>query len=207
MSNASAPIRLMVASTVYNYEDQINQICGVLASNAGYEIWNSHYGTIPTHPGKSNLENCLQAVEDCDAFIGIIRPFYGSGVVGSRSITHEEMRLAVELKKPRWFVVHHHVTFARQLFRQFDRVENKLYRKSWTTRRSPVVFEKTSVMDDLRVIDIFDDVAQSGVPAEDRIGHWVQEFKDITDVMRKLETEFRDPARIQSIIDEMNNAP
>ncbi|MGH7136478.1 MAG: DUF4062 domain-containing protein, partial [Pirellulales bacterium] len=98
-----APLRIMVASSVYGFETDLNQLCGVL-TGYGYEVWNSHLGTIKNHPGKSNLENGLDAVRQCDVFLGIIRPIYGTGVVGERSITHEEMRLAVSLKKPRWFL-------------------------------------------------------------------------------------------------------
>lgn len=197
--NNPNPIRLLVASTVYNYQDQLNQICGVLSSYVGYEIWNSHFGTMPTHPGKSNLENCLQAVRDRDAFFGIIRPFYGSGVVGERSITHEEMRLAVRLKKPRWFLVHGHVTFARQLLRQF------IYRQDGKRRARPMKFKPTKVLDDLRVIEMYDDVAQNDIPVHERKGHWVQEFLDQSQALRTIETEFRDAGRVRKIISEMND--
>jgi hypothetical protein len=78
----------MVASSVYGFETDLNQLCGVL-DGFGYEVWNSHLGTIQNHPGKSNLENCLQAVRQCDVFLGIIRPIYGTGIVGERSIARE----------------------------------------------------------------------------------------------------------------------
>ncbi len=93
---AKPKLKVMVASTVYHFEDQLNQICAVL-NGFGYEVWNSHIGTIPVHPGSSNLENCVAAARDCDIFLGIIRPFYGSGRIGARSITHEEFREAILL--------------------------------------------------------------------------------------------------------------
>jgi len=77
-------LKLMVASTVYHFEDQLRQICAVL-TGFGYEVLNSHIGTIQVHPGRSNQENCVAAASECDAFLGIIRPFYGSGVIGPRS--------------------------------------------------------------------------------------------------------------------------
>ncbi len=107
-------LKIFVASTVYNFEDQLSQVCGVL-SGFGYEVWNSHLGTIPANPGLSNRESCLAAVDECDLFLGIIRPVYGSGVVNGRSITHDECLRAIELSKPRWFMVHHNVALARQL--------------------------------------------------------------------------------------------
>lgn len=40
----------------------------------------SHKGTIPTNPGLSNEENCVEAVKCCDVFIGIITGRHGSGI-------------------------------------------------------------------------------------------------------------------------------
>ena len=90
-------IEVMVASSVIGYEDQVDRVCG-LFEQMGYHPISSHYKTMPVDPSKSNLVNCLMAVENCDVFFGIIRPFYGTGVIGSTSITHEEMKKAIELK-------------------------------------------------------------------------------------------------------------
>ncbi|MBE9468500.1 MAG: hypothetical protein IMY72_09325 [Bacteroidetes bacterium] len=49
-------------------------------------------------------------------FLGIIRPFYGTGNIGEKNITFEEIKKAIELKKPYWFLVHRDVVFARLLF-------------------------------------------------------------------------------------------
>ncbi len=115
---ADGKIEIMIASSVYNYEDQINEICGIL-EQMDYHPVSSHYKTMPTDPSKSNLENCLIAAQKCDAFFGIIRPFYGSGIIGETSITHEEMKTAIALKKPRWFIAHRDVRVARELFKQY----------------------------------------------------------------------------------------
>ena len=56
---ADGKIEIMVASSVYNYEDQINEICGIL-EQMGYHPISSHYKTMPTDPSKSNLENCIE---------------------------------------------------------------------------------------------------------------------------------------------------
>lgn len=191
------PLRLMVASSVYGFETELDQICAVL-STYGYSVWNSHLGTIPTHPGKSNLENCLEAVRRCDMFLGIIRPLYGSGIVGARSITHEEMRLAVNLQKPRWFLVHDHVTFTRQLMQQFR------FRNDGQRRKRPLQFKKTPVFDDLRVLDLYDDVVQTGIPPDQRRGHWAQEYHELGQVLRYIETQFADVDRVREIVTEMN---
>lgn len=198
-SPSEAPLRVMVASTVYGFEDGVTQICAVL-SGYGYEVWNSHLGTIPTHPAKSNLDVCLDAVRHCDVFLGVVRPFYGSGKVGERSITHEEMRLAVALRKPRWFLVHGHVTFARQLLRPLR------YRRDGKKRAKPFKLVKTSVMDDVRVLDMYDDVIQTGVPVSERKGHWAQEFYDLGAALTYVDTQLRDVARIREIVAEMTTS-
>jgi hypothetical protein len=187
----------MVASSVYGFESELNQLCAVLGSY-GFEVWNSHLGTIQNHPGKSNLENCLDAVRLCDVFLGVIRPFYGTGVARERSITHEEMRLAVSLNKPRWFLVHDHVTFARQLFRQF------LIRKDGKPKKRRLAFKKTAVLDDLRVFQMYDDVVQSDVPVEDRKGTWAQEFHTLSEALVYLRVQFGNVDRVRQIVKEMN---
>jgi hypothetical protein len=196
----SAPLRVMVASSVYGFEDSLKQICAILQSY-GYDVLNSHIGTIATHPAKSNQEICLDAVRQCDAFLGIIRPFYGSGMVGSRSITHDEMRLAVQLLKPRWFLVHSRVTFARQLLRQY------LKRKNGLPRKRPLKFRKTSVLDDLRVLEMYEDVVQSDTSIEKRKGHWAHEFYELPQALRYIETQFAETDRVRQIVNEMSKMP
>lgn len=191
---AKARLKLMVASTVYHFEDQLNQICAVL-NGFGFDVWNSHIGTIPVDPAYSNLENCVSAASGCDAFLGIVRPFYGSGVIGERSITHEEMREAIRTKKPRWFLVHRDVTFARQLLKPY------LFKRDGS--RTHFKLKKNSVLDDLRVIDLYHDIIQNDIPPADRRGHWAQEFFGLPDILTYLDSQFKEPERIRKICEEM----
>ncbi len=210
MSNAASPdsLKLMIASSVYGFETDLDQICGIL-DGYGYLVMNSRQGTIPAHPNKSNLENCLEAVRDCDAFLGIIRPFYGSGRIGERSITHEEIRLAIDVNKPRWFLVHGHVTFARQLLKQFrDFNQGRRWVPDWLLSLlgcSRFAFKKTAVMDDVRVIDIYDDAIRSDQPVPARTGNWAQEFYTLPQALPFLETTFSDMERVRQIVKEMNS--
>ena len=115
----------MVGSTVYGFENELYQIVALLQT-LGYEVLNSHVGTIKVNPKLSNLENCLNAVDECDLFLGIIRPYYGTGNIGEKNITFEEIKRAIELKKPYWFLVHRDVVFARKLFTKIkdaDKIE------------------------------------------------------------------------------------
>jgi hypothetical protein len=187
-------LRLMVASTVYNFEDQLRQLCAIL-TGYGYEVWNSHIGTIPVHPGRSNLENCVAAARNCDVLLGIVRPFYGSGKVGSRSITHEECREAIRLKKPRWFLVHRNVTLARQLLKPY------MYKKDGT--RTKFTLKTNPILDDIRVIGLYEDVIQNNVTPAKRKGQWVQEFDRLEEALVYINTQFRDAEHIRTICKEM----
>ena len=192
---ADGKLEIMVASSVYGFEDQLNQVCGLL-EQMGYHPISSHYKTMPTDPSKSNLQNCLAAVESCDAFFGILRPLYGSGIIGATSITHEEMKMAILLKKPRWFVAHRDIRVARVLLRQY-----RFHRDG-----SPVTgfaYQKTTLMDDVRVIDMYEDTIQNGVPPAERIGHWTDEFFDFNDIKKVISTQFGDTKRILDIIQKM----
>ncbi len=188
-------IEIMVASSVYGYEDQINQVCGLL-EQMDYHPINSHYKTMQTDPSKSNLENCLEAVKSCDIFFGIIRPFYGSGVIGDTSITHEEMKKAIELKKPRWFVAHRDIRVARTLLKQYRFNEDGSPNAAFT-------YTSTKLMDDIRLIDMYEDTIQNNMPLEERVGHWTDEFFDFNDIKKVIETQFTDKARIIDIIEKM----
>ena len=191
---AKRKLKVVVASTVYNFEDQLNQICAVM-KGFGYEVWNSHIGSIPVDPNLSNLENCLAAVRDSDFFLGILRPFYGSGVIGDRSIFHEECREAVRLVKPRWFLVHRDVAFARQLLKPY------MFRRNGDVTK--FTLKKTSVMDDIRVVHLYNDVIQNDVPIPDRRGHWAQEFYRLPEALEHLDSQFKNVTRIRRICEEM----
>jgi hypothetical protein len=187
----------VVASTVYGYEDQLNQVCG-LFEQMGYQPISSHYKTMPADPSKSNLENCLTAVENCDAFFGILRPFYGSGIIGDTSITHEEMKKAIELKKPRWFVVHRDIRVARELFKQYRYLPDKCLNPDFT-------YHPTKLMDDIRVIDMYNDTILNDIDPAERVGHWTDEFYNFNDIEKVIHTQFKNKERILNIIQKMKS--
>jgi len=192
---ADGKIEIMVASSVYGYEDQLNQICG-LFEQMGYHPVNSHYKTMPTDPSKSNLENCLVATQNCDAFFGILRPFYGSGIIGDTSITHEEMKLAINLKKPRWFIAHRDIRVARVLLKQY-------MFKGDGTRNNDFQYQSTKLLDDIRLIALYNDTIQNDIPAEERVGHWTEEYFDLDDIKKVIQTQFSDQDRVLDIIEKM----
>ncbi|RKF38684.1 hypothetical protein BCY89_26845 [Sphingobacterium siyangense] len=191
--SSSSKIKIMIGSTVYGFPDQLAAICDVIESY-GYEAINSHRGTMRVDPTLSNLENCLQAVHDCDAFLGIIRPYYGSGNINGVNITFEEMKLAMKLKKPYWFLVHRDVTFARQLFRNLvpkGDIENYELKKNH-------IF-------DMRTLEVYDYVIKNGEPLETRTGNWAQEFYKLDEALTYVRTQFQDIDSIKEMVTRSKN--
>ncbi|WP_119789533.1 DUF4062 domain-containing protein [Flavobacterium anhuiense] len=189
-------LKVMVASTIFGYEDQLEQICATLRGY-NYEVWNSHMKTIPVNPLLSNTENCLHAVANCDLFFGILRPRYGAVPDGDLSITHQEMRLAIALNKPRWFVAHRDISVARQLLKQYMFLEKNKVNDEFKYR-------STAIMDDIRLIQQYNDIILDHIDPASRIGHWTDEFFRVGDVLRVIETQLQDQLRVKQIVEQMN---
>jgi hypothetical protein len=185
-------IKLMVASTVYQNRDLLLQICGIL-NTYGYHVINSEFGTLHPPLGMNNTDACLAAVEECDVFFGIINPMYSTG------ITHQEFQRAIAINKPRRYIAHSFVTFSRKLLAQY------MYADAANTQRNDFEIQTTSVMDSVRVIDMYNDAVQIDLPYEERKHHWVQEFFRPDEAMRHIETLFRDIKRVERELANLNN--
>ena len=185
-------IKIMVGSTVYRFEDQLFQIVAYL-ENLGYEVLNSHVGKIKVNPQLSNLTNSLNAVDECDLFLGIIRPYYGTGNIGEENIAFEEIKRAIELKKPYWFLVHRDVVFARNLF-------NHIKAKESGKNLFDVIEIKTNNFFDHRSIDVYEHVIKNRIPIELRSGNWVQEFYRLGEMMTYIGTQFSDKELILNLL-------
>ncbi|WP_157609305.1 DUF4062 domain-containing protein [Psychroflexus torquis] len=182
----------MVASTVYQNRDLLLQICGIL-NTYGYHVINSEFGTLHPPLGMNNTDACLAAVEECDVFFGIINPMYSTG------ITHQEFLRAIAINKPRRYIAHSFVTFSRKLLAQY------MYADAANTQRNDFEIQTTSVMDSVRVIDMYNDAVQIDLPYEERKHHWVQEFFRPDEAMRHIETLFRDIKRVERELANLNN--
>src|SRR5208337_4531366 len=129
----------------------------------------SHKGTVPVFSNRTAFQNCLAATEKCDLFLGLITTYYGSGVDKAHqdelSITHREIQKAIALKKPRWLLAHDQVVFAWSLLKHLG-YEGKAARKKLSLRKS-------AIMDDLRVLDIYEEAIIAAVPLVEREGNWV----------------------------------
>lgn len=182
----------MIASTVYQNRDLLLQICGIL-NTYGYHVINSEYGTLHPTLGMNNTEACIAAVAECDIFFGIINPMYSTG------ITHLEFKQAIAINKPRRYIAHSFVTFSRKLLAQY------MYVDTTKTKRNDFEIQATSVMDSVKVIDMYNDAVQINLPYEERKYHWVQEFFRPDEALRHIETLFRDIKRVKRELANLNN--
>jgi hypothetical protein len=189
-----APIKIFVASSVYGFEDNLTQICATLKMY-GYEIWNSHIKTVPVNPNLSNKDNCIKAVAECDCVFGIIREKYGSGVIGERSITHDEIKTAIDAKKPCWFIASHDIKVARLILKQY------MYKEDGEPDPD-FKYKETSVMDDIKILELYNETIKDNVPIEERKGHWVDEYVNMSDILTIIKTQFSDSNRVRKIVQE-----
>ncbi len=185
-------IKIMVASTVYQNRDLLLQICGIL-NTYGYHVINSEYGTLHPPLGMNNTDACIAAVAECDIFFGIINPMYSTG------ITHQEFKRAIAINRPRRFLAHSFVTFSRKLLAQY------MYSDEAKTQRNDFEIKSTSVMDSVKVIDMYNDAVQINLAYEERKYHWVQEFFRPDEALRHVETLFCDIKRVERELANLNN--
>lgn len=180
MREPSSKRTILVSSTVYGIEELLDRIYTLL-TEYGYEVWMSHKGTVPVRSDRTAFGNCLAAVDKCDLFLGVITPQYGSGRDPKNpeesSITHQEMRRAIELRKPRWILAHDHVVFARSLLKNLG-FDGQAGRQPLKAK-----FQKSALMGDLRVLDLYEEATldAESVPLADRAGNWVQKYRSIDD--------------------------
>lgn len=182
-------VRLMVSSVVLGYEDFLESMYAIL-EDFGYEVFMSHKGTIPIDPNISAMSSCVETVEKCDVFLGIILPRYGSGEEegGEYSITHREALKAIELNKPRWFLVHEHVATARQLLKPY---RSSPEGEKWELQPG-IDFQKTPILSDLRILDLYDLAMRHDIPnVRDRSGNWVQIYGPEEDARLFATAQFR----------------
>ncbi len=199
MSKAKPKLTILVSSTVYGIEELLDRVYTLLTAY-GYEVWMSHKGTLPVRSNRNAFQNCLAAVEKCNLFLGIITPHYGSGQDTDNpdepSITHREMRRAIELKKPRWILAHDHVVFARGLLRNLG-FEGAVGRNKLKLKNRPI-------LDDLRVLDLYEEatIDADKAPLADRDGNWVQKFRSTEDGSLFVGSQFFRYQEVEEFIKE-----
>ena len=151
-------------------------------------------GTLHPPLGMNNTDACIAAVAECDIFFGIINPMYSTG------ITHLEFKRAIAIDKPRRFIAHSFVIFSRKLLAQY------MYNDAAKTQRNNFEIQSTSVMDSVKVIDMYNDAVQSNLAYEERKYHWVQEFFRPDEALRHVETLFRDIKCVERELANLKNS-
>lgn len=185
MAKKSKPrLTVLVSSSIYGREPLLEQIAGWLGT-FGYEVWNSHLGTLPIELNAGTYDTCIRAAERCDIFLGLITPRYGSGTdgEGGPAITHRELSRAIELRKPRLVLAHEHVVLARRIMMDlgYKGIEG---RKELTLRKG------AEVIDDLRLVDMYEEATQDHLDPKDRDDNWVQKYSSDADVGRYIGAQF-----------------
>ena len=195
-------IKVMISSTVYNFEDQLDQIEAVLKS-LGYDTILSKNGSVFADPRYGNFKDCLEAVSECDIFFGIIRPNCGTGQIGDYCITYEEFKKARELAKPSWFVVDYRVLYAKELFRILK------YKNPDDSSNKPGtkvldLFESRNLKEfDPLCLDMLDYVDKKDVKDYwSRTNHWRHEYHRLTDITDFINNQFGNQQRIMDVLNE-----
>lgn len=195
MTSRRKPI-VMISSAVFGFEELLDRIYASLVQ-MNYEVWMSHKGTMPVYPEVTALDSCKQAVKECDLFLGIILPRYGSGKEKKEddSITHDEIREAIHLRKPRWILAHDHVVFARNFLAKLD-YDSKEKREALKLKPSPT-------FEDLRIIDMYEMATRHDVEVyKDRVGNWVQTFGSPEDAQLFAVSQFRRYQEAEAFVKE-----
>lgn len=190
-------IKVFVSSTVYDFEPQLDVVYSLL-DGYGYDVLMSHKGTVPLDSKLSNVENCLKGVEECDVFLGFIRPLIGTGVLdrSQPSITEQEFEVAYRVNMPRFVLADYRVVFARQF----------LSMMKIPVAEVPYVVTKGDNERPNRVvhaacIDMYNAAIKNNeFPLTSRKGNWVQEYKNQQDILMHLEAQFKDPDRIRQLM-------
>ncbi len=198
---AKEPIKIMISSSVYGAQSLLRQTYATLLG-FGYDVICSPIGTLPVNPKKANLTNCLEAVEECDVFLGFIRPIYGSGRDSKKnnSITHMELEEAIKLDRPRWMLAHSSVVKMRSL------VRHVFYDKKGV--RNTVEFkELKGEFDDPRVIEMYELSADSHSkkPWSQRTNHWVHEYHYDFEALDFISAQFRDQKRVAAYLNHLED--
>jgi len=198
-------LKVMVASSVYGFEETIEQLCALLRT-WGYHVLNSHMRTIPTDSDNPTIEDCLNAVRDCDFFIGIIRSNMGTGNIGDKNITIEEMRTAIELNKKRWFVAENTVVVARQVVNHLilsEDIDKEHPRNALDSKI--VTLKKSSFLDPLS-IEALNMVLKGRENDEGEIvGKWCQEFDRPSKIYEYIKTNFSDYKKMLKKKEDLKN--
>ena len=194
-------IKVFVSSTVYDFETVLRNIF-IMLDRFGYDVYMSKEGTIPLNSRLSNLVNCVNGVDECDVFLGIVRPLIGSGVLekGARSITAQEFDRAIELGMLRFILADYRVEFAHKFLNLMDQNPDDIPLNKEKIKDGKIIVKPNNLVHG-ECVDIYRSAIQNHIhPASARIGNWAQPFKDGEDILRFVEAQFKNVELIKSLI-------
>ena len=194
-------IKVFVSSTVYDFETVLRNIF-IMLDGFGYDVYMSKEGTIPLNSRLSNLVNCVNGVDECDVFLGIVRPLIGSGVLekGARSITAQEFDRAIELGMLRFILADYRVEFAHKFLNLMDQNPADIPLNKEKIKDGKIIVKPNNLVHG-ECVDIYRSAIQNHIhPASARIGNWAQPFKDGEDILRFVEAQFKNVELIKSLI-------
>lgn len=196
-------IKVFVSSTVYDFETDLRRIF-ITLDGFGYDVYMSKEGTIPLSSRLSNLVNCVNGVEECDIFLGIVRPLVGSGILkkGGRSITAQEFDKAIELGMLRFVLADYRVEFAHKFLNLMQMSVDDIPLNKEKIVKSQNISQLTpNNLVHGECVEIYRTAIQNQIhPASERIGNWAQPYKDGEDILRFIEAQFKDVERINKLI-------
>ena len=193
-------IKVFVSSTVYDFESQLDMVYSTL-DGYGYDVMMSHKGTVPLDSKLSNLENCLKGVEGSDVFLGFIRPLTGTGILkpGEKSVTAQEFEVAFRVNMPRFVLADYRVVFARQ-FTNLMKIKSSDIPASVEKKKDGRIIEYPNRVVHAECIELYNAAIQNNTLPKSRKGNWVQEYKNMQDIMLHVEAQFKDVERIKQLI-------
>ena len=194
-------IKVFVSSTVYDFETVLRNIF-IMLDGFGYDVYMSKEGTIHLNSRLSNLVNCVNGVDECDVFLGIVRPLIGSGVLekGARSITAQEFDRAIELGMLRFILADYRVEFAHKFLNLMDQNPDDIPLNKEKIKDGKIIVKPNNLVHG-ECVDIYRSAIQNHIhPASARIGNWAQPFKDGEDILRFVEAQFKNVELIKSLI-------
>lgn len=193
--------KMMLASTVYGFEDQLSKIIEELKQNE-FKVLSSFYGSIRVNPKLSNLDNCIQAVRDTQWFLGLVRPYYGTGNIDEKNITFEEIKTAIQQQKPRWFYIHRDVIFASRIFK-FIEVNKVLIKEGDKKTVSGENILRPNEHIDIETIELYNCVTKDNeTNLKLRNGNWAQEYFSFTEAEIYIDTQFSDYSFIDNLLNK-----
>lgn len=208
---------VMVSSSVRGFETELDLIYSLL-SQIGYKVIMSKAGTLKVNPMLGNFENCLNAVEQCDLFLGIIRQNCGTGVSNDESITFQEIKHARAYDKPCWYIIEGKIQNSKDLLRSLEFREHPKTHSRWFNWIAARFYDMTIRMRKRlpRVMDMFrsdkthtfdeecfkmeDFVNQKWKNRAEVTGNWMQYCNNWNDIEKFILTNFSDRGLIESIM-------